>query len=221
MTVLRVQVSLESASGLPEDAAMNVWHFNSASDHVGDAEEIHNTLDTFYNAIAEIYSTNTITGNVDVKVFDLVDVPPRVPIFTDTFEMVGLGEADALPTECAICLSYQAEPESGINQRRRRGRFFLGPLDAGTSTTAAGLVRVTTAATILIGEEANVVRNAGNLLTTFKWVTFSPTSAGTPPWTLGELAGAAAVVDNGWVDNAFDTQRRRGTNPDTRTLWGG
>lgn len=219
MTVLRVQVTLESASGLPEDGSMNVWHFSS-TDPVPDADDILDVLNTFYSDIAAIYSENTITGDGEMKFFDLLDVPPRIPVATSTFTITGMGDADALPTECAITLSMQGEPESGVNQRRRRGRLFLGPLDQGVSTTAAGLVRVTTATTITIGEAANVVRNAGTLLS-FKWIVFSPTTAGAPPWDAGDLSGAQAIVDNGWVDNAFDTQRRRGTRPDVRTLWGG
>jgi hypothetical protein len=29
----------------------------------------------------------------------------------------------------------------------------------------------------------------------------------------------AVEVDNGWIDNAFDTQRRRGQQVSTKTLW--
>jgi len=39
------------------------------------------------------------------------------------------------------------------------------------------------------------------------WVVYSPTN------------GNTVNVDNGWVDNAFDTQRRRGLAVTARTNW--
>jgi hypothetical protein len=50
---------------------------------------------------------------------------------------------------------------------------------------------------------------------------FSPTIAGTPPWSEATLGLASINVDHGWIDNAFDTQRRRGIRPDTRTEFDG
>lgn len=212
-------MSLVSQTGLPEDAAMNVWHFNTAeSDVVAQADQIEIALDVFYSAISSIYSANTITGVINTKYFDLLDVPPRVPILESSITIGSLGTGDALPTECAITMSYQALPESGINQRRRRGRLFLGPLDGGVASTAAGVVKIGTAVLETIAAAALALQETGSVLD-WQWIVFSPTTAGAPPWTLGELNSASALVDNGWVDNAFDTQRRRGTRSDARELW--
>jgi hypothetical protein len=218
-TTIRAQVSLESATLLPEDACLNVWHFNSASSPVtSDGAEIVAALDTFYNTCAEIYSANTITGEVVVKLWDLADPPPRIPIITDDFTITGLGEGDALPTECALVMSFQSLPVSGVNQRRRRGRLYLGPLNQGISTTALGVVRVTSDAMDAVVAAATGMIGAGEG-DTWQWSVFSPSTAGNPPWDESLLFQATAFVDNGWVDDAFDTQRRRGTEAGSRVTF--
>jgi len=216
MTVLRAQVTLNSSSGLPEDAAMNVWHFHSvAADLEDTADTINDELSTFYNGIASVYSGNTLTGTCTTKFFDLTDDPPRVPMFEDGFAITSMGDADALPTECAITMSFQGDPESGGNARRKRGRLFIGPLDAGTTSTGAGLVRVGAGATSALAVAATGMIDAGAPLT-FQWIVFSPTTAGTPPWDETILDASSTLVTQGWIDNAFDTQRRRGTAPTSR-----
>lgn len=198
---------------------MNVWHFHStAVDVLDDVGEINTQIEQFYSDIATVYSANTWTGDIHIKHYDLLDALPRVPFAEDTETITGLGDADALPTECAITMSFQGVPISGVNQRRRRGRLFLGPIDQGASTTAAGLVTITTIACETIATAAISMIGAGSL-STWQWVVFSPTLAGTMPWNLGILEAAIADVENGWVDNAFDTQRRRGTAPTARTTF--
>jgi hypothetical protein len=57
---------------------------------------------------------------------------------------------------------------------------------------------------------AAVAAGAENLLATSEnvtWVTVSPT------------AGTSGVVTDGWVDNAWDTQRSRGAAPTMRIDW--
>jgi len=220
MTVLRWQVSLESLTGLPEDASMNVWHFHTANvDIPAMIADIDDELSAFYSAIGAIYSANTITGNMFFKVFDLLDVPPRIPVFETSHIIAGLGDADALPTECAATLSFQGDPVSGVNQRRRRGRLFLGPLDIGVASTAAGIVHIQGGTRTLVTGTAESFMEAGGTLT-WQWIVFSPTNAGAPPWDETALDEGSALVTNGWMDDAFDTQRRRGTAATARTTWG-
>lgn len=219
MTVLRMQVTLNSASGLPEDASMNVWHFHTVdADVESEANDINNIISTFYNDCSAIFSGNTLTGTCTTKFFDLSDDPPRVPFFSDGFAITSMGDADALPTECAITMSFQGDPESGGNARRKRGRLFLGPLDAGTASTGAGLVRVGAGATSAIAVAASAVIDSATPLG-FQWIVFSPTTAGAPPWDETTLDAASTLVTQGWIDNAFDTQRRRGTDPTSRVTF--
>jgi len=220
MTVIRVIAEFESASGLPQDSSMNVWHFGTNDlDPGSQVADIDDKLQAFYDDIAAIYSANTISENYSFKFYDLEDVPPRVPMTTITHVLAGAGEADALPTECAIVLSYSATPESGVDPRRRRGRLYLGPIDQGVSETADGLVFIGGSTLTLITAAANNIV-AGNDPFNNSWIVFSPTTAGAPPWDGAALSAASAVVTQGYVDNAFDTQRRRGTAPTVRTTFG-
>lgn len=219
MTAIRAIVALHSMSGLPEDDAMNVWHFGTnQSDVEAMASDVHDKLTSFYDDIGSIYSANTLDGNMTVKYYDLEDVAPRVPVFEDTHVMANLSDADALPTECAIVLSYHAAAISGGNPRRRRGRLFLGPLDAGTSSTASGLVTVGGGIRTIIAGAASSVLAGNDVLGTY-WIVFSPTNAGAQPWSGADLTAGSSVVVAGYVDDAFDTQRRRGTAATTRTTF--
>lgn len=219
-TELRAVVSLDAATELPEDIIQNVFHFRSAAvDVLDDCTEIGIALAAFYDDIQSIYSANTIMGTGTIEFFDLQDVSPRLPIYTTTFTLLAMGDGDALPTEIAICLSFQGVPISGVNQQRRRGRVYLGPLDTGVSTTAADLVTVTTTVMEQIAAAATVLSGAGDA-STWQWGVFSPTTAGAPPWTEAELTAAHADVQDGWVDNAFDVQRRRGTKATARETFG-
>jgi len=126
------------------------------------------------------------------------------------------GTGNALPAECAICLSYRGELLSGSNPARRRGRIFLGPLDYGTvdATTPDQRVQPSTMGTI--AGAANAMINDGIAGEQVVWAVFSPTIAGAPPWSPTDLEDATIPVLAGYVDNAFDTIRSRGSRPTTR-----
>lgn len=216
-TTLRVQCSLVSASGVPEDDAVNVWHFRSdATLPTDDATEIQTALESFYNGVGALYNENTITGEVNLKFFDLQDASPRAPIQIGSFTIGDLSDADALPTECAIVMSFAGVAESGVNLRRRRGRIYLGPLDIGPSSTISGRVIVGAPSVGQIVSAADALLGAG---TTWDWAVFSPTTAGALPWDATDISNGTFDVVSGWVDNAFDTQRRRGTEATSRSFF--
>lgn len=216
MTVLRAQVSLESTTGLPEDVSMNVWHFSSATTPTtDDAADIVAHLDTFYSSLQDFYNEQTLTGLANVKVFDLLDAKPRAPILETSFSYAPLGEGAALPTECAVTMSFQGAAASGASQRRRRGRLYFGPLGTNASTTATGLVIVASGLTSALRAAAETMIGAGDPAH-WSWIVFSPSNAGAEPWDIADLGNGSVLVDNGWTDNAFDTQRRRGTAPTLR-----
>lgn len=215
MTTIRAQWSFESASGIPQDESMNVWHFNIPGGWDTDVEsDVNAALNTFYSSISAIYSENTITGDYELKIYDLIDAPPRVPKSITTGTITDLDDGDALPTECSIVMSFEGSPESGLTQRRRRGRVYLGPLSNGVASTALGLVTVGGPTLTLIQDAAQELIVATGL--DLDWVVFSPTTAGAPPWDLTTVESATTFVASGWIDNAFDTQRRRGTIATTR-----
>lgn len=215
MGVIRAQVFIPSDTGIVADGSVNVFHFASLEDDpVVVSGYAHTKLTAFYQAIDGILAS-TCNTPATVKYYDLEDPEPRVPVAQDTIALT-LPSSSGLPAECAIVLGFQGAPTSGVNQARRRGRVFIGPLDSGIVTTSSGRTLVS-AATV------TTLSNAGaNLLdaispTEASLAVFSPTSAGAPPWSPGAIDGATTVADEVWVDNAFDTQRRRGILATSRT----
>lgn len=216
---VRAQVTLRSGTTVPADNCTNTFHFFSASLSAEDtATSAATQLETFYTAWDQsVLSGTLLLPTADLKFYDLSDPEPRVPILEDTMTLT-LASGAAYPSEVAICLSFQAERVSGENQARRRGRVYLGPLDADAGEAVGSRVVVTSAARTAIANAADAMATQ-NPLTDAIWATFSPTTAGSPPWSEGVLGDAMHAVTNGWIDNAFDTQRRRGTDPTSRTLW--
>lgn len=218
-TTIRAQVTLESKSLLPEDGSINVWHFRTLTDDPAvSIAEINPALDTFYTSIESIYCANTITGNWSVKYYDLSDAEPRTPIDIASFTSITPTTGDGLPTECAIAMSFEGALTSGTIRRRRAGRLFLGPLSNGVTTTVTGYVQVSSVAKGVISDAALEIATSAELDFTV-WSVFSPTAAGAKPWSSGAIAAATTDVDHGWIDNAFDTQRRRGTKASDRATW--
>ncbi len=109
----------------------------------------------------------------------------------------------ALPHEVALCLSFFA----GRNLPRSRGRIYVGPF----AIIANSNGRPTPQLRSSIADRAS---NVGRTTENVTWVMV--TNGGTP--VRKEPAGAK-VITAGWVDDAFDTQRRRGAGPSTRTNW--
>ena len=217
-TLIRVQASAESASLLPEDACVNVWHWWCLADDPMDAiDDIHSGLDTFYATIAPLQSVNTSTGDVSYKYYDLSDPEPRSVMATRTSTGLAVDDGDALPTECSVCLSFGGAPGSGLNPRRRNGRVYLGPFSTGASSTITGYCIVASPTVSAIVGAASALIAAGGI--TAAWAVFSPTSAGPAPWDEATLEAATTWVTRGFVDNAFDTQRRRGTKATSRTTF--
>jgi len=196
---------------------MNTWHCTSnAVDRLDDASNFVDSLLEFYLVI-DTFLSGRLSTDIAFDVYDLIDTPPRVPIYHfDSTLSVGTG--DGLPNECAICLSYRGALGSGLVPARHRGRIFLGPLDGGVVDQGTG-------DTIVDVSVRNAIATAaGALVTTTTstdcpWSVFSPTNAGPPPWSLGDLVVATDPVVAGYVDDAFDTVRSRGGSATSRSLF--
>lgn len=220
MGLALAQVRLARDNGLPEDVVINTFHFSTStigSVSAVEATEITDRLTSFYNDLATgaTVIVRTMLSSVlaavghEIRVYDLEQPEPRAPIRTQAMAMTpGSG---AMPSEVALCLSYRGALVSGLNPRRRRGRIYLGPLTIGiASVTDTADVRpdigyrqslLAAADTILQREEDGVF-----------WVVASQPVEGGPIST--------TPVTFMWVDNAFDTQRRRGADPTSRVSVG-
>lgn len=206
-TLLRAQVRIQNASTLPEDVVVNTFHFRStAGAPATDATTADTHLTTLYQGMQEFASP--ALGDFDVTIYNLVDPEPRTPMGTNphTWDTSG---GTAMPNEVAVCASFHASPTSGVALGRRRGRIYLGPFNTGVMSTGTfgGIVN------------ADFLDDMQNLWDQFFdntssgsciWSVFSPTTAGSPPWSESELMASSFPVVGGHIDNAFDTMRSRG-----------
>lgn len=206
MSRLKATVSVLMESTIPRDAAQNTFHFQTPAPWVQlDLENIITLTSAFYNSFSSVIFPALTETDGRLKIWDLDDAPPRVPIW-DTPIALGGGFGDSLPQECAICVSYKAQTDSGQPPGRRRGRIYLGPVRSSV-LEPDGRISVGTCVTL-----ANAARDFGQNLagSDLSWEVYSPTD------------NVMRRIETVWVDNAFDTQRRRGVDPterETRVLF--
>lgn len=196
-------------SGLPEDHYVNSFCFRNDIIGVHPGERIADTLEDFYggvhapatSALSQFIPEMMVSATAEVRVYDLGAPAPREPeIYLRT--MTAMGTNTPLPSECASCLSFVAGP----NTPRTRGRIYLGPLSSGAmGTVSAGHLRPSASMQSSMVQAATWLMGGPNDIT----------------WCLLSQADASAkVITGGWVDDAFDTQRRRGGDPTARVSFG-
>lgn len=209
-----VQCALEHDSALPQDRVVNTFHFWSADATVIDTA----TANALADACKEVYQTAHTPGTsalqtklssklgtaATAKVYDLGETAPRVVKNSNqAFSISPATTGKPLPHEIALCLSYKSDLASGDVAARHRGRIYFGPFQD-TVLASDG----TPDSTIV-----NILAGIGSYLSNLEPVTGWH-------WAVRSTAADASyTVTNGWVDNAWDTQRRRGEDPTTRQLW--
>lgn len=200
--VWRAQVVLQGVSDLPEDRYVTTWAFRGG------------TADQVAGALREFWGTPTTTGGPitllwiggavsptrinTINVYALADPPPREP---QAFTLAAKGGTapTALPSEVAVCLSFYSER----NLPRRRGRVYIGPLGTTALRPGAGAARPAQDLRDHLVLAAQRLGNRGDV----EWGVVS------------KAAAAFYPITNGWVDDAFDTQRRRGEAPTSRIIY--
>nr|CRY96814.1 hypothetical protein [uncultured prokaryote] len=215
MAICLYQVIFSSESGLPEDQIVNTFHFEG--DAAVDPDNPVDMLFDFYKlppagggtALIASMPGQLLGTTMTVKGYDLEEAKPRVP-FVETTTSISPSVSNALPGEVAMCLSFQAAAESGQPQARRRNRVYLGPFIENTNVGSRPTPTIRSTA-IRAARDMLVAANAS---INWKWVVYSPTTA-----AASSPSAAYWPVQNGWVDNAWDSQRRRGWSPTTREIW--
>jgi hypothetical protein len=204
--VRRVLAVWQRTSGLPEDQVVNSWAFVVNAGFTPDPNIFRDVLDAFYTGIHEGGPTTVrdhmhpSLQSLSYRVYDLGQAPPREVVVVPSAAWVkptGTG----IPEECAIVLSFYADR----NLPRRRGRLYIGPLDTGSMS--AGTDGITRPA---LEARSAIRRGAINVLNTSQPVGWSVVS---------QTNASSHLVTAGWVDDAFDTQRRRGPDASSRILF--
>jgi hypothetical protein len=206
------QWSWQAASERPEDVITNSFHFQN-TDIVTDYDNVKDMLENFYTVMAEgssrsiveFMSISTITGNWTLKAYALEDPKPRQPVI----QWQGFSppaNTQALPTEVALVQSFQADIESGEIPARRRNRVYLGPFNR-DALGNYGRPDDTLVSSMIFQGKQLIAESQASLRWT--WVAYSPTT------------DEANAITNGWVDNAWDSQRRRGLYYSQRGTYSG
>lgn len=206
----KAQVILPSVTGLPSDVFINTFHFATSANDAAVGANIVAKLVAFYDiaqssASVGSYLGGTVSRDPDAAMIKLYDEAANdlPPFYEDTFTVDAAGNPGDLPWEVACCLSFKNTSVTSSPERNRRGRVYIGPLTVGARVEVDGSVRPHSLfITDLLdaGEQLVADNNAQST-----WVVWSPT------------LGFSFPVEAGWVDNAFDTQRRRGEAATSRT----
>lgn len=222
-------VRLGKVSSIPQDAVENSWSFiSTAASDIALAtalDDIDTKLIDFYTGVDGTFggvngflgqSISTAAGAHTITHYDvtghLSGTPAGSPIRTPTTWTTATIGAGNQADELAACLSFHADyttdVEFGVGTRPRardRGRVYLGPLDTNAksedATTHEAFVSLAArnafaAAAVRLGADAD------------------------PGWAVWSRSNAAmSLVVGGWIDNAFDVQRRRGNKATSRTTF--
>lgn len=211
---VQARVTFQSTSNIPADNVSNSFCFyNSTSIDKDDNADLDNVLDLvedFYTVVGAgggealgRFINNTIKRQAVIKLYDFADAHPRPPIAERLFTLPNVISTNNLPAEVALVGSFQADQVAGQPQRRRRGRIYLGPLcvsSANNTNPPASMINA-------LAARLDELRLAANASILWDWHVYSPTNAN------------SVKVDNGWVDNTWDTQRRRGPKSTSRTVF--
>lgn len=203
MPDMRAQVILKTADAVPENYITNSWAFQG-TDVLTNTTGITTALKDFYDDFGSYISPSITQNGHMVKYYELPGSVPNYPFEEDSWNLAVAPSGTALPSELAVCLSFQGDRQAGFPQARRRGRVYLGPFDTGSTTgdrpSSALLTALGTAAATFA---ANIDALTGQNL----WAVWSPSDQVTVP------------ITDGWIDNAWDIQRRRGVVYTSRTTF--
>lgn len=237
MLVDHVTCTFEHKSGLARDRVVNTFTFAAEADMTpANISAITTAIEQFYNATP---TDPTAVGAPGVIIGPQISrtVKPVVRHYDADGHLAGtssLGSPVAtqnwvgflaapvnggpMPSEVAICLSFHAafgaDAEfAGVTRPRSRdrGRIFLGPLVLSAliagqeSTTNRPMVAPNVRAAILSNAQQYLNVSGGGLLGQQVWSRRNGTVKPVVGWS---------------VDDAFDTQRRRGERPNIRQTVG-
>lgn len=215
MTNIGVEVVLPYITGLPRDVAVNTFHFDVPDLDVADATAIAAALEAFYNEVptggADTIASRLsayIDRSTDVCEMRFYDDESTGPaLVNNLWTLEGASSTSSLPFEVAVCASF-AGVDVGVPAAQQRGRVYLGPLVIDVIDSLANQPARPDGDFMDDLNRAMVdLANADLGPSGSTWVVYSRTN------------GNGSQVQYGWVDNEFDTQRRRQTEATARLSW--
>lgn len=194
MALVRTEISARAFDDLPRDALTNVvYHVIDDAILVGGPDWLNHCTEVVncfngHDAIhggANPYATMHVVG----KSYDMADPKPRPVRAQYVYDPAGgaNGRSQYGPSQVALCLSYYG----ARNLPSERGRIFIG----GFSKTDLVGPRPSDAQLALVLEVGHALWDVGGA--NVSWQVHS------------EKLGTAEDIKTIWVDDAWDTQRRR------------
>jgi hypothetical protein len=220
MGLLEVVARLPFVGGLERDVSENTFWFSTPGSPDGDnyAEVITNVTQ-FYNEPPSgggsnsigYYLSSVISRTACELVVRSIDVATGAQLTDNVhsaFTLDAAGTTNNLPLEVSLCLSFKGS-RTGAPAGRTRGRVYVGPLQTATATTGGAAYPIPTTTFVnLLAAKADDVKGVGE--------------GGECPWVIYSRSDReVAIVEGGWIDNEWDTQRRRGVAANSRVIWPG
>lgn len=198
-------------SNLPEDVSENTWAFRSTGDPGADLPVIGAALIDFFNTDHAATTTPPICTfmsqwiqrdacQVRIAPVDTATAKETAaPIFVP-WTLGATTNTLHLPLEVAVCNSVRSGGSTV------KGRQYVGPLNGSALGGTAGSVapRVASQFQVQLAASSETLRG---LPSTIEWCIWSRKNS------------ALFEVTSGYIDDAFDTQRRRGNDPTSRLVW--
>lgn len=202
MPYYTTHVVLNNSNGIPNDRASNTFHVSA--DDLTALGLFHDTLEDVYNNMGQFNSgAMAQNGHIITSYLD-TDPEPRIPVLITPFNLAIAPSGGWLPLEVSLCLSFQGDPLSGYPQAWRRGRIYF-PWIQEAENDSTGRPSSTLVNALVAQGDYILTTSASD--GSWEWVTFS------------RVAPGYASVTNGWVDNEWDTQRRRGREATSRVTF--
>lgn len=217
MAEYQLRVVMPYRSGLPADVAVNTFNIIVTGEPTAGAFDL---LKAFYNTATAgadplaTYMSNYLDRAANRCRFEAYEIDLATGLMGTPTAVVPwtLGavaaDTDDLPLEVALCGSFAAGAADGVPAARRKGRVYVGPWN-----TSAIRTDLTTEYPAPSGQIRNAIAAASKRLVD------GAAEAGVPLCVYSRKDKALYPIVRGWVDDAWDTQRRRGNDATARTRW--
>lgn len=220
----KVSVILAAGSGLPRDAVQNTMYYAfSTVPSSGQFDALGGVIRDFYTQFIS-GGTNRVkdyladhldhSSNAAKCLFYLMPGSPGptgTPVHQFNWTLTAATSVGAnLPDQVAVVNSFHGSLVGVINAARHRGRFYLGPL----STNALQLLSGTGAPNTVSATMATDVTKASQ-----QYLSVAAAAVGWDWRVWSQADWTPHSVVGGYVDDRFDTQRRRLERTTGRTTW--
>jgi hypothetical protein len=190
MAVYRCVLSTWMDTTNPTDAMQVTPHFSVSTPLADEQALCDDLLEGWRTWVAAGFQGTQMRCTV----YNAQGAPPHYPLATKEIN-TGVATASTINRDVAVCLSYYSQ----VNRPRHRGRLYIPCVLTG-SAASGGVV----SSTIMTKVAALVPVFTGLGGVDVDWCVYS------------RVDDTPRSVSNWWIDNSWDTQRRRGRKADAR-----